>query len=426
MWYFLPLRNYTTGADLKLKYLVLLGDGMADFPLESLDGKTPLAAANIPAMDQAAREGVTGQFMPIPDGFPPGSDIGNLSVFGFDPHETFTGRAPLEAVNQGISIAANQLVFRCNLVTLGDGVMKDFTADHISSEEAAELIVALNESMANDGVRFYPGVGYRHLLVLDAMDDTKAAYSALQCTPPHDITEREFSPHLPKGDLSDSIVALMEESQEILRDHPVNQKRIASGKSPATSIWLWGQGGAPSLATYADRFGKTGAVISAVDLVNGIGRAAGLDVISVEGATGYVDTNYAGKVAAALEALETRDFVYLHIEAPDEAAHEGDTALKIRAIEDFDALVVAPCMAFARDRGDCRVVIGPDHITSIDSRTHAGGPVPFILVGPGVESNNLDHYSEEEAVKAGVLYPEGHTLIPSMITEESIAFSAIS
>ncbi|MFP6584539.1 MAG: cofactor-independent phosphoglycerate mutase, partial [Candidatus Hydrogenedentota bacterium] len=338
----------------------------------------------------------------------------------------FTGRAPLEAVNQGIDIAANQLVFRCNLVTLGDGIMKDFTADHISSEEAAELIAALNAELGNEGARFYPGVGYRHLLLLDADEETKAAYQALKCTPPHDISDQEFAPHYPKGELYDSVVELMEKSREILHDHPVNQKRIANGKSPATSIWLWGQGGAPSLATYADRFGKTGAVISAVDLVNGIGRAAGLDVISVEGATGYVDTNYAGKVAAALEALETRDFVYLHIEAPDEAAHEGDTALKIRAIEDFDALVVAPCMAFARDCGDCRVVIGPDHITSIDSRTHAGGPVPFILFGPGVESNHLDHYSEDEAAKAGVLYPEGHTLIPSMIAEEPIAFSAIS
>lgn len=406
--------------------MVLLGDGMADFPLEALGNKTAIQAANTPAMDQAAREGVTGLFMPIPDGFPAGSDIGNLSVFGFDPAANFTGRAPLEAVNQGITIAPDQLVFRCNLVTLEDGAMRDFTADHITSEEAAELIAALNEVLGRQGARFYPGVGYRHLLLLDATDETKAAYQNLQCTPPHDISDQQYEPHYPKGDRREDIIALMEQSRDVLRDHPINAKRIAEGKLPATSIWLWGQGGAPSLATFHDRFDITGAVISAVDLVNGIGRAAGLDVIPVEGATGWIDTNYAGKVEAALNALETRDFVYLHIEAPDEAAHKGDAALKIRAIEDFDSRVVRPCMDYARKHGHVRVVIAPDHVTSIDSRTHAGGPVPFILTGAGVESNGLACYSEEEAAKAGVLYPAGHELVPSMITQEAIAFTAIS
>lgn len=406
--------------------MVLLGDGMADFPIDALGKKTPLQASATPAMDQAARDGVTGLYMPIPDGFPPGSDIGNLSVFGFDPAKNFTGRAPLEAVNQGIAIGNHQLVFRCNLVTLEDGTMRDFTADHITSDEAAELISSLNDVLGGQGARFYPGVGYRHLLLLDADEETKSAYQNLKCTPPHDISDQEFEPHYPSGDLRENIVSIMEQSRDVLRDHPTNRKRVDSGKRPATSIWLWGQGGAPSLQLYEDRFHITGAVISAVDLVNGIGRAAGLDVIPVDGATGYVDTNYEGKVDAALEALETRDFVYVHIEAPDEAAHEGDTALKIRAIEDFDARVVAPCMEYARNRGDCRVVIGPDHITSIDSRTHAGGPVPFVLFGPGIESNGLACYSEVEAEKAGVLYPAGHELVPSMITQESIAFTAIS
>ena len=399
---------------------------MADFPLEGLKGLTPIAAAHTPAMDDAARLGICGQFMPIPEGYPPGSDIGNLSVFGYNPAENFTGRAPLEAVNQGIAIGADQLVFRCNLVTLDNGTMKDFTADHISSEEAAELIASLNEAMGQDGLRFYPGVGYRHLMVLDVSPEKKASFAALECTPPHDISDRDYAPHLPQGTDNADIIQLIDQSQGVLDNHPINQQRIASGKLPATSIWLWGQGGAPSLNTFADRFGITGAVISAVDLVNGIGRSAGLDVIPVEGATGYVDTNYAGKVAAALEALETRDFVYLHIEAPDEAAHEGNTELKIKAIEDFDALVVKPCMDFAKARGDVRVMIGPDHITSIDSRTHTGGPVPFVLYGPGVESNGLACYSEVESEKAGVLYPEGHRLIPSMITEENIAFSTVS
>ena len=409
-----------------MKQLVLLGDGMADFPLEQINGLTPIAAAKTPAMDDAARLGISGQFMPIPEGYPPGSDIGNLSVFGYNPDDYFTGRAPLEAVNQGIAIGENQLVFRCNLVTLDNGTMKDFTADHISTEEATELIAALNEGMAADGLRFYPGVGYRHLMLLDATPEEKATLVALQCTPPHDISDQAYAPHLPQGDGNANILKLIEQSQEILDNHPINQKRIAAGKLPATSIWLWGQGGAPSMDTYADRYGITGAVISAVDLVNGIGRSAGLDVISVEGATGYVDTNYKGKVDAALEALETRDFVYLHIEAPDEAAHEGDCDLKIRAIEDFDALVVKPCMDYAKARGDVRVMIGPDHITSIASKTHAGGPVPFVLYGPGIEPNGLDCYSEVESEKAGVLYPKGYTLIPSMITEDTIAFTPVS
>ena len=408
-----------------MKHLVLLGDGMADFPLEALNGKTPIAAAKTPAMDEAARLGITGQFMPIPDAFPAGSDIGNLSVFGYDPHDTFTGRAPLEAVNQNIPIGANQLVFRCNLVTLHDDRMKDFTADHISSAEAAILIATLNDELGGDGLRFYPGVGYRHLLVMDVTPETKSTFAALQCTPPHDISDQVYAPHLPRGEHNESVIDLINKSHAVLQGHSVNQQRIDAGKLPATSIWLWGQGGAPSMATYAERFDISGAVISAVDLVNGIGKCAGLKVISVEGATGYVDTNYEGKVEAALTALETMDFVYLHIEAPDEAAHEGDTALKIRAIEDFDARVVAPCLAFAKQRGDCRIVIGPDHITSIASRTHAGGPVPFILYGPGIISNSLSCYSEEEAAKAGVLFPDGHTLIPTMITQDTISFAPV-
>jgi 2,3-bisphosphoglycerate-independent phosphoglycerate mutase len=398
---------------------------MADFPIAELDGKTPIAAANTPAMDEAARLGITGLFMPIPDAFPAGSDIGNLSVFGYDPHENFTGRAPLEAINQNITIGENQLVFRCNLVTLEDGRMKDFTSDHISSEEAAELIVALNDSLAQDGIQFFPGVGYRHLMLFDTTPETKARFAALQCTPPHDITDQEFEHHYPRGDSHEFVVDLMEKSRAILADHPINRERINSGKLPATSIWLWGQGGAPSMKTYQERFDITGAVISAVDLVNGIGKCAGFEVIPVEGATGYVDTNYEGKVEAALEALDRHDFVYVHIEAPDEAAHEGDAPLKIRAIEDFDAKVVRPCLDYAKERGDVRITIGPDHITSIDSKTHAGGPVPFILYGPGITSNGRACYSEEEAEKAGLLFPDGHTLVTTMITQETVEFSTV-
>jgi len=403
-----------------LKSLVLLGDGMADFPLAELGDKTALEAAHTPAMDAVVQQGLFGQFMPIPEGFAPGSDIGNLSVFGFDPSKSFTGRAPLEAVNQGIELGDDQLAFRCNLVTLNNLEMIDFTADHISNAEAEILIQFLNDEMSGDTLQFHPGVGYRHLMVLTVSPEEKKAFAELACTPPHDITNQEYRPHFPKGETAQTVIDLMEHSQKILSEHAVNQQRTSNGKSPATSIWLWGQGGAPQMDTYEDLYGITGGVISAVDLVNGIGRRAGLEVIPVEGATGYVDTNYEGKVDAALDALTRSDFVYLHIEAPDEAAHEGDAALKIRAIEDFDTKVVKPCYDYACEKGDVRIVIAPDHITSIASRTHAGGPVPFALYGPGVECNGMSAYDETQAARAGLLFERGHELIPTMIQQETI------
>lgn len=408
-----------------MKYLVLLGDGMADFPVESLGDRTPLAVADTPAMDEAVSQGISGLFCPIPDSLPAGSDVGNLSMFGYDPLHTYTGRAPLEAANQGITIGANELVFRCNLVTLDKGRMKDFTADHISTEEAAELIEALNRSLGDAGVKFHAGVSYRHLCVITADPDLLSDLESAECTPPHDIIDKDYSRYMPKGSSSARLHALMNESSDILINHPVNRARIAAGKRSATSIWLWGQGGSPKMATYSERFGLDGAVISAVDLVNGIGRCAGLEVVSVPGVTGYLDTNYEGKVAAGIDALARVDFVYIHIEAPDEAAHEGRPDLKVKAIEDFDRLVVQPCMAHASERGDCRVLIAPDHITSLATRTHAGGPVPFILTGPGVTPNELHCYSEEEASRAGVLYPNGFELVTDMLTREEISFGRV-
>lgn len=398
-----------------MKYLVLLGDGMADFPREDCGGTTPLAFANTPHMDSMAREGLSGLFCPIPEPFPAGSDIGNLSVFGYNPAQTFTGRAPLEAANQGIHLRPDQLAFRCNLVTLESGTMKDFTAGHISTEEAAEIIQDLNQLMGGTSLTFSPGVSYRHLAIMTADPERCEPYKKLQCTPPHDIIGQRYADHFPRGDGRGEIIALMEASQEILPKHPVNKRRIDSGLLPATSIWLWGQGGAPSVRTYRERFEISGAVISAVDLVNGIGRCAGLEVVAVEGATGYLDTNYEGKVAAAIEAFDRHDFVYLHIEAPDEASHEGKTHLKLQAIEDFDCRVVGPCLEHARMRGDVRIAVAPDHVTALSTRTHAGGPVPFILWGQGIANNGCACYSEEEAATKGVLFPDGHVLIPRMI-----------
>lgn len=408
-----------------MKYLVLLGDGMADFPVSELDNKTPLEASLTPGMDQAAQTGISGLFCPIPEPLPAGSDVGNLSVFGYDPEASFTGRAPLEAANQGIEIGPDEIAFRCNLVTLDDDTLVDFTADHITSEEAAELIGALNEKLAGDGIKFFPGVSYRHLCIVGGELNRDLRLGEVECTPPHDIIGKQYSNYMPKGESSYFVRELMEASRGILETHPVNAAREDSGKLAATSIWLWGQGGAPKMETFEERFGLSGAVISAVDLVNGIGRCAGFEVIRVPGATGYLDTNYEGKVSAALEALDRVDFVYLHVEAPDEAGHEGDAELKVRAIEDFDARVVSPCLAHAVERGDCRVLIAPDHVTSLSTRTHAGGPVPFALTGPGIVPNGLKCFSEQEAARAGILYPAGHELVLAMLQQEDISFSRV-
>jgi 2,3-bisphosphoglycerate-independent phosphoglycerate mutase len=398
---------------------------MADFPVHELDGLTPLNYAQTPAMDAAVQEGLSGLFCPIPDGLPAGSDIGNLSVFGYDPRQTFTGRAPLEAANQGIVPKDDELVFRCNLVTLEDGKMRDFTADHITSEESATLMSALNAALGTADLRFVPGVSYRNLCLIRADAAALEPLRRLRCTPPHDIIGQDYFNYLPLGDRQGPVRALIEASQPVLAGHAANRARAAAGKLPATSIWLWGQGGAPRMTTYQDRFGITGAVVSAVDLVNGIGHCAGFEVLRVPGITGYLDTNYEGKVAAALDALDRHDFVYLHVEAPDETAHEGRPDLKVQAIEDFDRRVVSPCMEAARARGDLRVLIAPDHVTSLASRTHAPGPVPFALYGPGIRPNGLRAFRESEAARAGILYPDGHTLAPDMIRKQEITFPLV-
>lgn len=403
-----------------MKSLVLIGDGMADYPLDSCAGQTPLAAANTPAMDKVAQLGISALFCPIPDGYPAGSDIGNLSLFGYNPDQNFTGRAPLEAVNQGIDLTSNQLAFRCNLVTIHKGIMEEFTAGHIETEEASELIDLLNEHLDDLNAQFYAGVSYRHLTIVTPTEGQVTSLSNLKCTPPHDITGQIVDQHLPQGEGNEAIRSLINQSQDILKGHPVNQRREDAGKPPATSIWLWGQGKAPRMKTYLELYGINGAVISAVDLVNGIGRCAGCEVIHVPGATGYLDTDYAGKVSAALDALDRVEFVYLHVEAADEASHEGKVDLKLKAIEDFDQKVVAPCLAHALDRGDCRVLVAPDHITAISTRTHAGGPVPFAVCGPGVQTDKRTSYSEQEAEKSGISFPRGYELVPHIIGAKTI------
>lgn len=407
-----------------MRYVVLVGDGMADFPLAELNNRTPLEVAFTPSMDELARTGACALFCPIPEDAPPGSDIGNLSLFGYDARAAYTGRAPLEAANQGITLQPNQVAFRCNLVTLRDGVMADFTSGHISSEESAQLMAALNAHLQGFPVYFSPGVGYRNLAIVTAPPDQVAELAAVTCTPPHDITDQPFAGYLPTGLGSEFPRALMEASRPVLEEHPVNQARIAEGKNPATSIWLWGQGMAPNLQPYQERFGLTGAVISAVDLVNGIGVAAGLNVVKVPGATGYLDTNYKGKVVAAQQALREFDFVYLHVEAPDETSHQGRTDLKIRAIEDFDAYVVAPFLEYLSTHPHTRVLVAPDHVTAISTRTHAHGAVPFVVAGDGVVPTGTDAYSERAAQATGILIQEGYTLLPRILQSERLDFRA--
>jgi len=389
-----------------MKLIVLLGDGMADLPLEVLGGRTPLQAAEKPNMDRLARQGRSGLARTVPEGFAPGSDVANLSVLGYDPAECYTGRAPLEAAAMNVHLGPDDIAFRCNFVTIDNGLMKDYSAGHISTEEGQELIEALAPLMP--GQRLYPGVSYRNLLVLQAG-------ARAECTPPHDISGQPVEEHLPRGQDSELLVALMEAARPVLERHQVNRRRIAAGKRPANAIWLWGQGPAPAMPSFAEKYGLSGAMISAVDLLKGIGRYAGLKVIDVPGATGNIDTNYQGKVDAALEALKSRDFVYLHIEAPDEAGHEGEIDLKVRAIELFDEKVVGPVLqALEKSGEDWRVLLMPDHATPISIKTHSSDPVPFTIAGSGIEPDGVESFDELAAQRGEYGLVEATELVGMM------------
>ena len=376
-----------------MKLMVILGDGMADLPLGELQGKTPLKVAKKPNMDRLARLGRSGLALTVPDGFPPGSDVANLSVVGYDPRRYYTGRAPLEAASMGVHLDEGDIAFRCNLVTIEDGIMRDYSAGHISTQEARELIEALKPLMPKE--RLYAGVSYRHLLVLQ-----KGARAV--CTPPHDISDQPVAGHLPQGEGAEVLLELMESAKSVLASHPVNLKRIRENKRPANAIWLWGQGPGPSMPSFLSLYGLTGAMISAVDLLRGIAVYAGLEVIEVPGATGTIDTNYSGKVKGALEALSRHDFAYLHVEAPDEASHEGDLEGKIRAIELLDQRVVGPVIEGLEKSGeDWRILLLPDHATPISIRTHSRDPVPFVIMGRGIEPDGLDRFDEQSAEQGG-------------------------
>ncbi|HDR74149.1 MAG TPA: cofactor-independent phosphoglycerate mutase [Methanoculleus sp.] len=366
-----------------MKAIVILGDGMADEPLPELGAKTPLEYAHTPNMDTIARAGRCGLLRTVPAGFEPGSDIANLSVLGYDPREYYTGRGPLEAASMGIELGPADIAYRCNLTTVRDGIMEDFSAGHISSEEGKELISALDARL--EGAMLFPGISYRNLLVVHGGEGAIT-------TPPHDIVGNEIASYLPEGIDAELLRRCMEESVQVLEGHPVNLRREAAGLPPATMVWPWSGGKKPALPDFSEKYGCSGGMISAVDLLNGIARCAGMQVIAVPGATGFLDTDYEAKARHAIEALKTLDFVYMHVEAPDEAGHMGSVEEKVRAIERLDAVVG---MILGEFEGIIAVL--PDHPTPIRVRTHTADPVPFAVLGTGMDATGS--YSEKEAAK---------------------------
>jgi len=397
-----------------MKVIILLGDGMSDIVYSELGNKSPLQYAATPNMDFMAQHGQVGLANTVPDGLPPGSDVANLSVFGYDPRTCYTGRSPLEAVSMGVVLGPDDVAFRMNLVTLkpqGSSIyMQDFSAGHISTAEAHELVETLQSEVGTPAIEFHAGVGYRHLMVWRGGKD------GMRSTPPHDITGKAMLDSLPSGDGSDMLINIMNHAQMVLYSHPINVRRKEEGNLPANSIWLWGHGKTPLIETYQEKYGLTGAVISAVDLIKGIGICAGLDIINVEGATGYIDTNYLGKGQAALTALEDHDFVYVHVEAPDEASHAGNMQHKLQAIEDFDRHVVGTVLEGVKKFGDYVILCMPDHPTPVRLMTHTSDPVPFVIYRSGAgEGNGAASYDEAQAKLTG-LQVEGHTLLSKLLS----------
>ena len=392
-----------------MKYIILVPDGLADEPLKELGGKTPMEAARTPNMDFLAQNGFSALTQTIPDGMSPGSDIGNLALMGYDPKKNFSGRAALEAANLGIKLKDDEVAFRCNLVTVKDGKMVDYSAGHISSDESKNLIEHLERAIDWPDIRFYPGKSYRHLMVIKTINVSNML--AIKTTPPHDIMDKPIKPYLPVGPQSRILIEIMEKSKHILGTHQINKLREDSGEYPANMVWLWGQGARPNLPLYKDLYGLSGAVISAVDLVNGIGRLAGLDVVDVPGANGYYDTNYKGKAEYALNSLKNHDFVYVHVEATDEAGHNGDWKAKVECCEHFDKKIVGPMIKFFGKPEGVRILVCPDHPTPIAKRTHDRAPVPFVMWGEGIEANGVKNYSEKSAASEGLKFKSGQEMI---------------
>jgi 2,3-bisphosphoglycerate-independent phosphoglycerate mutase len=399
-----------------MKYAIIIPDGCADEPQESLGGKTPLQAARLPNMDRIARLGVVGQTDNVPQPLTPASDVATLSLFGYDPLVVYTGRAPLETVAMGIKVGPEDWAVRCNLVNVTDEKMLDFTAGHITNDHGARLIRTLQETLAGEvpggTIEFFPGVSYRNIMVFRPAPGNKAPFSnETKTQPPHDIPEQPIASHLPKGPGAELLNDLIQKSRQLFANHPVNQERITLGKRPATQIWLWGQGKAPSLKSFAEVYGKKGAIISAVDLVRGVGVLIGWTRIDVPGTTGYLDTDYAAKGRYGVEALKSHDLVCVHIEAPDEASHEGKTAAKIDALEQIDRHIVGPMHEVLESYGEYRILVSPDHRTPLRTRAHAYGAVPFAVCGKGVAPREQIAYDEVVAASSPLSFERGWQLM---------------
>lgn len=403
-----------------MKYVVFLGDGMADVPVPELNGKTPLDAANHPTMDMLAQNGMFGMVRTVPEGMKPGSDTANLAVFGYDPKIYYSGRSPLEAASIGIELAAEDVAYRCNLVTLSDApsideaTMVDYSAGEISSEEARALVDTINDRFATDAVRLYPGVSYRQCFVM------RRAETGARLTPPHDLSRQCVRGRLPEGQNAALLREMMEYAYRTLRDHPVNAARVQAGKRPANAIWFWGEGRRPALRPFFGMRGVRGGVISAVDLIQGIGKCAGMRVIPVEGATGNYHTNFAGKGRAAIGALSTDcDFVYIHVEAPDECGHQCQIHEKVYAIEQIETNIVRPVMEYLERTGeDYAVLLLPDHPTPVHLMTHTGDPVPFVLYRRGDHAGRATfRYTEAAAATTGLFEPEGFRLLDHLMAK---------
>ncbi len=401
----------------KMKYIVMVPDGMSDYPLEDLGNRTPLEVARTPNMDLLAKDGKIGQASFVPEGMIPGSDVANLAIFGYDPKKYFSGRAPLEATHLGIELKDGEVAFRCNFITEGNGCLVDYSAGHISTKEAQVLIKVLNKHLKDENIVFYPGVSYRHLMIIK---DSNHDLCKVKCFPPHDILGQKIDKHLPDKKKAALINDIMFKSREILDLHEINQVRRDLHESPANMIWLWGQGKKVVLPSFKEKYGLSGAVISAVDLIKGIGCAAGLEAIKVPGATGYYDTDYEAKARYALKALEKDDFVFIHVEAPDEAGHNGDARAKISAIENFDKLVVGTVLEGLKDVKDYRLLILPDHPTPVALKTHTSDPVCLLMYGSGVLKDDINYYNELEAKKSQFVFADGHELMDYFVKQEQL------
>ncbi len=403
-----------------MKYIVVLYDGMADYPVPALDGKTPMMVAKKPVFDSLAKHSEVGLVKTVNDALKPGSDVANMSVMGFDPMKYYTGRSPLEAVSIGVKLKDDDVTLRCNLVTLSDEenyedkTMVDYSAGDISSKEAAEIIKTVEESFGNEKYKYYSGVSYRHCLVV-----SNGTTDLGNMTPPHDISGKVVGSHLSTSENARELVEMMKKSYELLKDHPVNKKRISEGKRPANSIWLWGEGNKPILPSFESLYGLKGSVISAVDLLKGIGISAEMNTPEVPGATGYIDTNFSAKAEYALKELENgKDFVYIHIEAPDECGHRNEPENKVHSIELIDELVLTPLLKGLEKYDDYKIMILPDHPTPIVTKTHARDPVPYMIYHKNVPTDGVETINEQTAKETGRFIENGAELMPRFLSVE--------